>query len=103
MGVMRALLLAALLACGNGGCGNTAPAKTVSLRLAGTPPDARVVIDDQPMGSLALVVAHGVALPPGPHRITVEAPGYFPLDRMVEAKEGQTAIRLEVALVPIPE
>ncbi len=100
---MRILFLL-LLAAGNAAaCGNSAPAKTVSLRLVGTPPDARVVIDDQPMGSLQLVVAHGVALPPGPHRVTVEAPGYFPMDRIVEAKEGQGAIRLEVALVPIPE
>ena len=86
-----------LLACAGG------PAKTVSLRMAGTPPDARVTIDDIPIGSLGLIVAHGVALPPGQHRITVEAPGYFPSDQLVEAKEGQGLIRVQVALVPIPE
>jgi hypothetical protein len=82
---------------------NGAPPKTVSFRLAGTPPDARVTIDDIPMGSLALIAAHGVALPPGQHRVTVEKAGFFPSDRLIEAKEGSGPIKVEVALVPIPE
>jgi len=91
------LIFGLFLACG------APPVKTISLRMTGTPPDARVTIDDHPLGSLALVANHGVALPPGQHRVTVEAPGYFPVDRLVEAKEGSGLIRLEVALVPIPE
>ena len=82
---------------------NGAPPKTVSFRMVGTPPDARVTIDDIPMGSLSLIAAHGVALPPGQHRITVEKSGFFPSDRLVEAKEGSGPIKVEVALVPIPE
>jgi hypothetical protein len=84
-------------------CGAGPAPKTVSLRVTGTPPDARVTIDDRLIGSLGLVIAHGVALPPGRHRITVEKPGYFPFDRMVEATEGKGPIRLEIALIPIPE
>jgi hypothetical protein len=71
--------------------------------MVGTPPDARVTIDDRMIGTLALIVKHGVALPPGQHRITIEKPGYFPMDRLVEAQEGSGPIRIEVALVPIPE
>lgn len=94
----RFALLLALAACGP-----PPEPKTVSLRLAGTPADARVTIDDQLMGPLSLVVARGVALPPGPHRLTVEAPGYFPMDRIVEAREGSGPVRIQVALVPVPE
>jgi PEGA domain len=79
------------------------PKTTVSLRMRGTPPDATVTIDDQILGALAYVEARGVALPPGKHRVTVQAQGFFPWDREVEAKEGDLPIRLDVALVPIPD
>ena len=54
----------------------------------GTPADAAVIIDEEAVGQLDFVAAHGVALPPGVHHVTVKARGYFPLDREVEAKEG---------------
>lgn len=96
--MQRFLFLLFLAACGNG-----APPKTVSLGVKGTPPDARVIIDDRPMGSLGFVSRHGVALPPGQHRVTIEKPGFFPVDKLVEAKEGSGPIQLDVALIPIPE
>ncbi|HEX3344526.1 MAG TPA: hypothetical protein VHS09_08120, partial [Polyangiaceae bacterium] len=37
----------------------------VSLRMAGTPAEATVIIDDEVVGSLDLVAAHGVALSVG--------------------------------------
>jgi hypothetical protein len=76
---------------------------TVSLRMAGGPPEATVIIDEEAVGTLDLVVAHGVALPPGLHHVTVRARGYFPWDREVEAKPGSPPIRLEVALTPVPD
>jgi hypothetical protein len=79
-----------------------APA-TISLRMQGTPADATVVVDDLVLGSLDFVASHGVALPPGTHHISVTADGYFPWDRAVEAKPGGQLIRLEVALVPVPD
>jgi len=96
-----AALLGLVLACG----GPAAPtAVTTSLRMSGSPPDARVTIDEQMVGTLDVVIARGVALPPGKHRISVEAPGYFPTDTIVEAKESdRTPIRVEAKLVPIPE
>jgi hypothetical protein len=97
----RALLLAgtalALSAC----YVEAPPQPTTSLRVTGNVPDASVTIDDQYLGALAFVAKHGVALPPGPHRITVEKHGYFPWDRLVTA-EG-TLIRLEVTLEKIPD
>ncbi len=98
---MRAplLLALALLAAA---CVPTAPA-TTSLRMKGKVLDASVTIDDQYLGALAHVAAHGVALPPGKHRITVENIGYFPWDRLVEVKEGDPPIALDVSLTRVPD
>ena len=77
--------------------------QTTSLRMKGNVPAASVTIDDQYIGALAFVARRGVALPPGTHRITVEKAGYFPWDKLVEAKEGQAPIHLQVELVKIPD
>lgn len=77
--------------------------RTTSLRVQGAPLDASVTIDDRFLGSFAYVAQHGVALPPGKHRITVEKTGFFPWDRLVEAHEGDPPIHLDVALTPIPD
>lgn len=88
---------AASLTCA---CAPAAP-PTVSLRMRGAVGDASVTIDDEYIGALAFVAKRGVALPPGKHRITVERIGYFPWDRLVEAREAP--IQLDVALVKIPD
>jgi hypothetical protein len=75
----------------------------VSLRMHGAPADAVVIIDEEPVGTLELVQARGVALPVGLHHITVKAQGFFPWDREVRAEEGQPPIRLDVALTPVPD
>jgi hypothetical protein len=76
---------------------------TVSLRLRGSPADATVVVDEENIGTLDYVAAHGVALPPGEHHVTIQAPGYFPWDREVEAKLGIPPIQLDVVLSPVPD
>jgi len=76
-------------------------ADTVSLRVQGNVPDAQVTIDDIPIGALGYVAAHGVALPPGKHRVTVERVGYFPWDAVLTAEDEP--IHLQVKLVPIPD
>lgn len=96
------LLLLAAVAASTAGCGAAAPA-TTSLRVTGAPPDAQVTIDDQVLGPLSYVKSRGVALPPGQHRLTVEHPGYFPLDRIIEAREGERLLELEIQLEKIPD
>ena len=85
------------------------PESTTSLRMSGAPASASVYIDDQLVGQLDFLGAHGVALPPGVHRITVQAPGYLPLDKQVEARAPETVgaasppIRIDVRLVAVPD
>jgi hypothetical protein len=71
--------------------------------MSGAPADATVVVDEESLGTLDFVAAHGVALPPGTHYVTVRAPGYFPLDRAVEAKPGDPPIQLDATLTPVPD
>ena len=99
MGVIRAIVVMCLLAA----CGPAKEPRTVSLRMIGAPPNASVTIDDQFVGTLDVVAARGVALPPGQHRVSVEAAGFFPFDQIVEAQEGGAPIRVEVKLVPVPD
>jgi hypothetical protein len=95
----RALLALALVGCAP----PPLPPATASLRMRGAPADANVTIDDEPIGTLGYVAQRGVALPKGQHRVTVEAPGHFPYDKLVEAKEGGQRIDLEVKLQKIPD
>ena len=74
---------------------------TTSLRVKGAPIDASVTIDDQYIGFFGYVAKHGVAMPRGKHRITVEKAGFFPWDRVVEA--GDEPVNLDVVLTPIPD
>lgn len=66
-----------------------------------TPRDASVTIDEEYIGPLAYVAAHGVRLPVGEHRVSVTKPGFFPWDQVVVA--DRTAIVLDVRLEPIPD
>ena len=96
--IKKAALLLAILAA----CTPAKEPKTVSLRLVGAPPEATVTIDDVFVGRLEMVAGRGVALPVGAHRVSIEAAGYLPFDRLVEAKEGGP-VRLEAKLVPVPD
>ena len=98
---MRALaFLFVVAACGAPGNGAKA---TTSLRMTGSPADARVVVDDQIVGTLDMVRVRGVAMPPGQHRVSVEHEGFFPFDTIVEAKEGEKVLNVEAKLVPVPD
>ena len=98
----RPVALVALAAVALSACAATPP-RTTSLRVKGGAPDASVTIDDRYIGPLGYVARHGVALPPGKHRITVEKTGYFPWDRLVEAHEGDPPVSLDVSLAKIPD
>ena len=73
---MIAILLGACAGCG------PAPRAAVSLSVAYASQhaaDASVSIDEQYIGPLGYVAAHGVRLPEGEHRISVTKTGYLPL------------------------
>jgi len=98
IGFVVAILLGACPGCG------PQPRAAVSLSMAyakKTPSDASVSIDEQYIGPLGYVAAHGVRLPEGEHRISVTKAGYFPWDRLVVA--GRDPIKLDVTLEPIPD
>ena len=99
MSLSRALLLTVLLAS----CGpNLRGAVSLRLNIPKTAPsDASVLIDEEYIAPLAYVAAHGVRLPEGEHRITVQKEGYFPWDQLVVA--GRDPITLNVELVRIPD
>jgi hypothetical protein len=97
---LATLTVAIALACG---C-VPQPRAAVSLRVVRqdkTPRDASVTIDEEYIGPLYYVAAHGVRLPTGEHRITIEREGYFPYDVAVVA--GRDSIRINVKLVRVPD
>ncbi len=101
--LLAACALLALLALSLSSC---TPAERPAVSLTVTrgdksPRDAAVTIDEEYIGPLGYVAARGVRLPAGKHRITVEKPGYFPWDRLVEATTQP--IQLDVVLEPIPD
>jgi len=97
--VLAVFLVLSLTSC-QGAAGR--PAVSLSIeRSAKSPRDAAVTIDEEYIGPLGYVAARGVRLPAGKHRISVEKPGYFPWDRLVEASTAP--IQLSVELEPIPD
>jgi hypothetical protein len=105
--ILGALAVLAPVAAADLGCAAAeVPAQqpTISLRMEGTPPHATVIVDEEAVGQLDFVSAHGIALPPGIHHVTVTAKGYFPWDKELEAPPGSPPIRLPaVTLVPVPD
>jgi hypothetical protein len=98
IGFVVAILLGACPGCG------PQPIAAVSMSMSyakNTPADASVSIDEQYVGPLGYVAAHGVRLPEGEHRISVTKAGYFPWDRLVVA--DTSPIKLDVTLEPIPD
>lgn len=80
------------------------PRAAVSLKIdyaKRTPADASVTIDEQYIGPLGYVAAHGVRLALGEHRVSVTKAGFFPWDRLILA--DSEPLLLEVQLEPIPD
>jgi PEGA domain len=98
IGFVVAIVLGACQGCGPA----LRPAVSLSIGYAKkTPADASVTIDEQYIGPLGYVAAHGVRLPEGEHRISITKAGFFPWDRLVTA--GMDPIKLDVELEPIPD
>jgi len=101
-GVLALCFVLSLTSCQILGANAEPPTVPLSLeRSAKSPRDAAVTIDEEYIGPLGYVAARGVKLPAGKHRITIEKPGYFPWDRLVEA--GTAPIHFDVTLEPIPD
>lgn len=79
--------------------GNIRPTPAV-LRVEVVPDDARVLIDDTFIGRARRTAAQPKELPPGRHRLTIEAPGYFPHDLDLDLPSGETNVRVELRPVP---
>ena len=101
---MKASKLCLVLALGLAACqsGVGRAAVSMSMKLsARAPGDASVFIDEEYVGPLGYVAAHGVRLPVGEHRVTVQKDGFFPWDRLVVA--DRAAVPLDVDLEPVPD
>lgn len=99
IGFLIAMVLAACPGCG------PPPIAAFSLKVdyaKKTPHDASVVIDEQYVGPLGYVAAHGVRLRLGEHRVSVTKAGYFPYDRLI-VKNDSEPLKLDVVLEPIPD
>jgi hypothetical protein len=75
-------------------------AKPAELRTLVEPPTAWVQIDERFAGSARVLAMRPAAVKPGKHRITIEAPGYFPHDAEVELAPGVTTVNLKLRPVP---
>lgn len=96
---MRAttLCFCVLAACG----GTQRPKPPVAeLRTLVEPPTARVQVDEQFVGAARVLAQRPAGLKPGVHRLTVEAPGYFPHDMELDLKPGVTKVELKLRPVP---
>jgi hypothetical protein len=102
MRIARARFVALSLICGiAAGCGLRAAVSVKFAIAAGTPRDASVFVDEEFIGLLDYVAAHGVRLPEGEHRLSVERDGYYPLDQLLVSDREPIAVRVQ--LTPIPD
>jgi hypothetical protein len=94
---LAALLLLTASACGGAQKGKGA---TAELRVLAEPSSAVVQVNERFVGAARVLDKQPARLTPGPKRVTVEAPGYFPHDIELDLPAGTTT--LNVKLRPIP-
>ncbi len=89
-------LLSLIGACGFQQVRGT-PAK---LSVAAEPPTASVYVDERYVATAQAIEARPRAFRPGMHRVTLEAPGFFPHDVEVELTPGVTTLRIALRAIP---
>ncbi|HEX5658682.1 MAG TPA: PEGA domain-containing protein [Polyangiales bacterium] len=94
-----AKLLALFLLCGCAGA-QLPRSRPAELRTIVEPPTAAVQIDERFAGAARVLAMRPASVKPGKHRITVEAPGYFPHDAELELVPGVTTVNLKLRPVP---
>jgi hypothetical protein len=97
-----AALFTALALASAGACGGAQKpkGKAAELRVVAEPPSATVQVNERFVGAARVLDKKPALLTPGPKRVTVEAPGYFPHDLELDLPAGTTT--LNVKLRPIP-
>jgi len=96
-GGLSVVLLAALCAC----AGTHKPkGRPAELRAVVEPPTAIVQVDEKFVGSARVLEKRPAQLTPGKHRVTVEAPGFFPHDVQLELAPGVTTLQLKLRAIP---
>jgi hypothetical protein len=95
-------LLLGVLALSIAGCQieSTLGKKPAYLELHVVPETARVVIDDESVGSARLLAASPHRLSPGKHFVEIEAKGYFPHDLELDLAPGLTKVEVTLRAVP---
>ncbi|MDB4985867.1 MAG: hypothetical protein JWN04_1045 [Myxococcaceae bacterium] len=74
--------------------------KTAGLRTVVEPASAIVQVDEHFVGAARVLDKRPAPLLPGKHRVTVEAPGYFPHDLEVDLAPGVTTVDLKLRKTP---
>jgi hypothetical protein len=99
---LRALTLLLAVLCLVPACaGRQQPdPKRAQLRTLIEPATATVQVDEQFVGAARVLAKRPARFHEGKHRVTIEAPGYFPHDLELELAAGVT--KLEVKLRPVP-
>ncbi|MFT3922893.1 MAG: PEGA domain-containing protein [Myxococcales bacterium] len=74
--------------------------KPAQLRIVAEPATASVQVDEHFVGAARVLAKQPATVTPGKHRVTVEAPNYFPHDLELELPAGVTSV--EIKLRPVP-
>lgn len=102
--LLTGLFVTCLMALSVSGCATMGLRSAVDMTVKmgpHAPASALVYINGSYIGSLAAVVARGVRIPEGKHRLSVEKSGYFPYDAIIVSDID--AINLRIDLLPLPE
>ncbi len=89
---LRGLVLASvclLASCSGVQSISDGPGQVALLRVDCEPPDAEILIDEQPMGSLSRWRGSTVPLRPGKHRVEITREGYLPYMMDLNAEPGR--------------
>lgn len=98
---MMRLPALALASLATAGCMYSAARPTqAELQVIAEPAQARVYIDERFAASARVLARRPRKLRPGRHRLTFQAPGYFPHDVLVDLPPGRTTVRISLRPVP---
>ena len=74
--------------------------RPAELRVVAEPATAIVQVDEHFVGAARVLDKKPAPLAPGHHRVTIEAPGFFPHDLDVDLAPGVTTLKLKLRALP---